>query len=88
LHGDQAVAPRDPALLEFAPEDYSAGLSDIETDLLIQAVIKTEEVIKARRLKLTLEQKARLYVKVYDDCRAAHERPSHIHVEKALYFRD
>ena len=75
-------------LLEHAPEDYSATLSDIETALLIQAVIAVEEVIKIKRLKLTLEQKARAFVKVYDDCRAAHERPSHIHVEKILLFRD
>jgi transcriptional regulator with XRE-family HTH domain len=77
-----------PQLRELAPEGYSATLSDIETELLIQAVVAVEQVIKMKRLKLTLEQKARLFVKVYDDCRAAHERPSLIHAEKALYLRD
>ncbi len=85
LRGDDRHAAQ---IQEYTPEDYSAALSDIETELLIQSVIKSEEVIKARRLKLTLEQKARLYVKVYDDCRAAHEKPSQTHVERILLLRD
>jgi hypothetical protein len=47
-----------------------------------------KEVIKARRLKLSEAQEARLIVKVYDDCRAAHEHPSQLHVERILLFRD
>lgn len=75
-------------LREFAPEDYSATLTDIETALLTEVITNVKEVIKSRRLKLTATQEARLIVKVYDDCRAAHEHPSHIHVERILLLRD
>lgn len=75
-------------LREFAPEDYSATLTDIETIFLTEVITNVIEVIKARRLKLTAAQEARLIVKVYDDCRAAHEHPSIIHVEKILLLRD
>lgn len=83
-------APPDQAhqLREFAPEDYSATLTDIETIFLTEVITNVIEVIKARRLKLTAAQEARLIVKVYDDCRAAHEHPSIIHVEKILLLRD
>ena len=85
LHGEEKSAPQ---LRELAPEDYSATLSDIEIALLTEVVTKVKEVIKTRRLKLTAAQEARLIVKTYDDCRAAHEPPSITHVERILLLRD
>lgn len=80
--------PTQAQFRERPPEDYAAGLSDLEAALLTEVLLKVEEVIKARRLKLTLAQKVRLIVKTYDDCRAAHEHPSITHVERILLLRD
>jgi len=77
-----------PQIQEHAPEGYAAGLSDLETGFLIDVVTKVREVIKARNLQLTAAQEARLIVKTYDDCRAAHEPPSITHVERILLLRD
>jgi len=87
LHGE-ALPAQAQQLRELAPEDYAATLSDIEATLLTEVVTKVKEVIKARRLKLTEAQEARLIVKTYDDCRAAHEHPSITHVERILLLRD
>ena len=76
------------AAREHVPESYSVSLPDLNTQLLADAILRVEETVKAHRLKMTPDRKARLIAKVYDDCKAAHERPSRLHVEKILLLVD
>jgi transcriptional regulator with XRE-family HTH domain len=85
LHGEEARAPE---LQDSASEAYCASLSAIETALLTEAVTMVEEVVKAERLKFSPAQKSRLIVRVYDDCRAQHLRPTHHQVRRLLLLVD
>lgn len=63
-------------------------ISAIETALLREAIVKIEEVIKESRLKLDIHQKARLIARVYEECRANLQKPSHRQVQKILLLVD
>lgn len=86
LHGQEA--PPAPQLKELGQEEYVATLNPLETALLIEVVAQIKEVISKHRQQLTPDQEARLIVRVYDNCRAHHERPSHLQVEKILLLVD
>ena len=85
LRGEEA---RPPELQERAPEAYSATLSALETALLTEVITAVEEVIKAERLKFSPAPKSRLIVRVYDDCRAQHQHPTHHQVRRLLLLVD
>lgn len=85
LRGETPLTPR---VREFGPEEYVSAFHPLETALLTAAIAKVEEVIKSRRLKLLPDRKARLIVKVYEECHAAHKSPSTVHVERLLLLRD
>lgn len=77
-----------PQLRDFGQEEYISSLNPLETALLIEVVKVVEAVILKRQLQLTLDQKARLFVRTYDDCRAQQLPPTPHHVEKLLYLVD
>lgn len=85
LRGEEARAP---GLQDFSPEAYSATLTALETALLTEVIAAVEEVVKAERLKFSPPQKSRLIVRVYDDCRAQHQRPNHHQVRRLLLLVD
>jgi len=87
LRGEPPPAPP-RGLQEFAPEDYVVALNPLEIALLTAVVTKVEEVLAARRLKFGPDKKARLIVRVYDDCRAQHQGPTAYQVERALLLVD
>ena len=83
--GDQ----KEKELGEIVPGEYDPkSIPPIETALLAEAIVKIEEVIKESRLKLDIYQKARLIAKVYEECRANLQKPSHKQVQKILLLVD
>lgn len=85
LRGETPLIPR---VREISPEEDVSAPHPLETALLTAAIVKVEEVIKSRRLKLSPDRKARLIVKVYEECHAVHKSPSTVHVERLLLLRD
>lgn len=80
--------PRPQELQDCPPEAYSATLTEVETALLTDVITGVEEVIKAERLKFSPAQKARLIVRVYDDCRAQHQPATHHQIRRLLLLVD
>ena len=76
-------------LAEMAPENgYVASLNPLETSLLVAVISQIEVVINKRKIKMPPDQKARLVVRVYDDCRAQQLQPDAHLVERALLLVD
>ena len=72
-----------PGLQDFVPESYEIGRSEpIEPFLLYFVLEEVENFLREKRLKPSLEKKARLLTKVYNHCNREFDKPGRLIVEK------
>jgi transcriptional regulator with XRE-family HTH domain len=74
-------------LQEFIPVSYDARpLAPIEADLLNEAMIMVEEILKKEKRQLQPEQKAKLLTRIYNDCAEDRIKPDSIMVKRYLWL--
>jgi hypothetical protein len=76
-----------PGLAEFRPTSYDARpLAPIEAELLNEAMIKVDEVLKEEKKQLRPEQKVRLITRIYNDCAEDRIKPDHVMAKRYLWL--